>query len=70
LTAKKSEADWAYEVLRSREEPMYYRDLVEAVLQLMNREITPRNMAAVYTQVNLDNRFTSSGDGYWSLKVR
>ncbi len=70
MTAKKSEAEWAYEVLAKREGPMYYRDLVEAVLRMMNREITPRNMAAVYTQINLDNRFTCTGDGYWSVKVR
>ncbi|ADI03057.1 MAG TPA: DNA-directed RNA polymerase subunit delta [Syntrophothermus lipocalidus] len=70
MTAKKSEADWAYEVLRNREGPVYYRELVETVLQFMNREINPRNMAAVYTQINLDNRFGYMGDGYWALKVR
>lgn len=67
---KLSEIDLVYQILRQKGEPTYYRELIEEVFKL--KSITPANWAqavsAIYTQINLDPRFTYAGDGCWGLK--
>ena len=33
-------------------------------------EVNTRNMASVYTQLNLDNRLYHVKDGYWDIKIK
>ncbi|NLU49051.1 MAG: DNA-directed RNA polymerase subunit delta [Syntrophomonadaceae bacterium] len=70
MTGKKSEADWAFQILQEKQGPVSARELVEDVLRRMNREVNSTNMASVYTQINLDNRLTHVGDGYWAIRIR
>jgi DNA-directed RNA polymerase subunit delta len=70
VTVKRNEADVACEIISEKQGPVFYRELLEEILSRMGREINPRNMAAVYTQLNLDNRMMHVGDGYWTVRVR
>lgn len=65
-----SEIDLAYQLLQEKGEPTHYRDLIEQVLNV--KAITPSNwgqvVSSIYTQINLDPRFSYVGDGRWGLK--
>ncbi|MGI6488368.1 MAG: DNA-directed RNA polymerase subunit delta [Syntrophomonadaceae bacterium] len=70
MVEKKSEADWAIQILQEKKQPLFCWDLVEEILKRMKREVNTRNMASVYTQLNLDNRLYHVKDGYWDIKIR
>ncbi|MEQ8200596.1 MAG: DNA-directed RNA polymerase subunit delta [Syntrophomonadaceae bacterium] len=62
---KKSEADWALEILSERKEPVFYAELIEEIAQRMGRQTDAATLTSVYTRINLDNRLIYQGDGYW-----
>jgi len=66
-----SEVDLAWRILKQKGEPMYFRDLIEEILRLkpVPAEQWSRAAAAIYTQLNLDPRFSYLGEGRWSLRV-
>lgn len=65
IPRKKSEADWAVVLLSEKQEPMFYKELVEGIADKMNRDKTPAVLTSIYTRLNLDNRLVYQGDGYW-----
>ncbi|TGE34124.1 DNA-directed RNA polymerase subunit delta [Desulfosporosinus sp. Sb-LF] len=66
---KVTEADIAYEVLKSQGNPMHYQNLIEKVLLRLGISPEAIRIAAALTQINLDTRFTFLGRGEWGLKV-
>ena len=68
-TAKPTEADIAYEVLKDRGNPMHYQSLIEEVFRRVGIPQDALQIAAVLTQINLDTRFAFLGRGEWGLKV-
>jgi len=67
--ASLGEVDLAYQILKTRGEPTKFRDLVQQVLTIKDIPLdSPQLMAAIHTQINLDNRFHFLGQGTWGLK--
>lgn len=62
---KRSEADWAVEILLERKEPVYYLELIREISERMGRSQDSSALTSVYTRLNLDNRLIHQGDGYW-----
>ncbi|GFN34015.1 DNA-directed RNA polymerase subunit delta [Paenibacillus xylaniclasticus] len=62
--------DLAFEVLKSVNTPMYYRDLMMEIAKI--RELDPDTIndviAQVYTEINIDGRFACVGNNNWGLK--
>lgn len=64
-----SEVDIAYKVLKIAGEPKNFRELMQMVFTIKNIPLDNHQlMAAVHTQINLDNRFAFLGQGNWGLK--
>lgn len=70
LNAKMSEVDLAYGILYNSGKPLYYKELIEKILDI--RPVEGKDvghiMAAVHTEINLDYRFVHLGKGIWGLK--
>ena len=62
---KKSEADWALEILSERQEPVFYDELTRRIAEKMGKQLDAANLTSIYTRINLDNRLIYQGDGYW-----
>ena len=62
---KKSEADWAVEILAERQEAIYYLDLINAIARQMGKKTNPSSLTSIYTRLNMDNRLVYQGEGYW-----
>lgn len=62
---KKSEADWALEILSQRQEPVFYDELTREIAKRMGKQIDTGTLTSIYTRINLDNRLIYQGDGYW-----
>ncbi|MDD3271750.1 MAG: DNA-directed RNA polymerase subunit delta [Syntrophomonadaceae bacterium] len=62
---KKSEADWAVEILAEKQEAIYYFDLIETIAKQMGKKNDPPSLTSIYTRLNMDNRLVYQGDGYW-----
>lgn len=62
---KKSEADWAVEILAEKQEAVYYYDLIKTVVQKMGKKDDPNTLTSTYTRLNMDNRLVYQGEGYW-----
>jgi DNA-directed RNA polymerase subunit delta len=62
--------DIAYDILRSKTEPMYYRDLINDVARIrgLTEEELNQVIARVYTEINVDGRFICIGNNIWGLK--
>jgi len=65
MQRKLSEADWAVKILSERKEAMYYRDLLDAILEQMGKPHDTATLTSVYSRLNLDNRLVYQGEGYW-----
>lgn len=65
LQRKKSETDWAVEILFEKKEPMYYADLLKEITARMDKPYDPETITSIYTRLNFDNRLVYQGDGYW-----
>jgi DNA-directed RNA polymerase subunit delta len=65
-----SEVDVAYHILKQAGQPVYFRELIEEVLRIkpVGSENWSRTAAAIYTQLNLDTRFSYQGKGKWGLR--
>jgi DNA-directed RNA polymerase subunit delta len=69
INPKKSEIDIAHEILRNYGQGLSFRELMQQVCTIKNMSSdNPQIMAAVHTQINLDNRFVFLGQGSWGLK--
>ena len=62
---KKSEADWALDILLENQEPMFYLDLINEIGKRLKKELSEKQIVSIYTRLNLDNRLTYEGDGLW-----
>lgn len=62
---KKSEADWAVEILQAKEEPLQYLELIRDICTKMGKKANIGTITSVYTRINMDNRLVYEGDGYW-----
>ena len=62
---KKSEADWAVEILAENGEAMFYKELLETISDRMNRKKDNTALTSMYTRLNLGNRLVYQGEGYW-----
>ncbi|NLW91822.1 MAG: DNA-directed RNA polymerase subunit delta [Syntrophomonadaceae bacterium] len=69
IQRKKSEADWAVQILAERKEAMNYRELLDAIIDRMGRNNDTFNLTSIYTRLNLDNRLIYQGDGFWFYDV-
>lgn len=69
IQRKKSEADWAVEILAERKEAMFYRELLQTIVERMGRKDDVNSITSIYTRLNLDNRLIYQGDGYWFYDV-
>lgn len=65
IQRKKSEADWAVAILAEKQEPIFYKDLVEEIAAQMNKNKDSSTLTSIYTRLNLDNRLVYQGSGYW-----
>ncbi len=65
IKRKKSEADWAVEILSQQAEPIYYNDLLKGIAVKMNKSDDPDTLNSIYTRINLDNRLVYQGEGFW-----
>ncbi len=65
LLRKKSEADWAVQILSEKQEAMYFYDLIEAVASKMDKKKETTELTSIYTRLNLDNRLVYKGSGFW-----
>ncbi|HBQ84888.1 MAG TPA: DNA-directed RNA polymerase subunit delta [Syntrophomonas sp.] len=65
IQRKKSEADWAVAILAEKQEPLFYKELVDKVAEQMNKKNDIATLSSIYTRLNLDNRLVYQGDGYW-----
>lgn len=64
------EVEIAYEILKlSNNQGKNFRELMQQVFTIKGMPLDdPQNMAAVHTQITLDNRFNFLGQGNWGLK--
>lgn len=69
IQRKKSEADWAVEILAERKEAMNYHELLAAIVERMGRNDDAATLTSIYTRLNLDNRLIYQGDGFWFYDV-
>lgn len=65
MQRKRSEADWAVEILRQRQQPVFYGELVEEIADKMARKNDPASLMSIYTRLNLDSRLVHQGEGFW-----
>ena len=68
-TRKKSEADWAVEILTANGEPMHYMQLVTEIAEKMGRKTDMGTLTSIYTRLNLDNRLVYQGEGTGFTKL-
>lgn len=62
---RKSEIDWAIEILADRGQPMFWLELVEEIANRLGKKKDPESLTSMYTRLNLDNRLVYQGEGYW-----
>lgn len=50
-------------------ETIYYKDLILEVIKRKKKPVQsmPEAISEIYTQINMDSRFTYKGDGKWGL---
>lgn len=66
---KISEIDLFYQILKRNGQGQSFRELMQQVCEIKGISAdNPQLMAAVHTQINLDNRFAFLGQGSWGLK--
>lgn len=62
--------DLAFAVLKARNEPMYYRDLMQEIANIkgISDDEVMEVIAQLYTEINIDGRFACVGNNLWGLK--
>nr|WP_089965452.1 DNA-directed RNA polymerase subunit delta [Lihuaxuella thermophila] len=65
-----SMVDLAYDLLKSKGEPMIYRDIMNEIAKLkgFTEEEINQYIAQLYTEVNIDGRFICVGRSLWGLR--
>ncbi|KPV42792.1 DNA-directed RNA polymerase subunit delta [Alicyclobacillus ferrooxydans] len=60
----------AYELLKAKKEPIYFRDIMEEIRTLrgMTEEEAMDVIARLYTEINIDGRFIHLGQNVWGLR--
>jgi len=60
----------AWEILRSKKEPIYFREIMREIQTLrgMSEEAVMDVIARLYTEINIDGRFVCVGQNVWALK--
>lgn len=66
---EKTETDIAHWILQQGGEPVYFRELIEDVIEKKQKPVQSlsRAIAEVYTLINMDSRFHHMGRGMWGL---
>jgi DNA-directed RNA polymerase delta subunit len=65
---RKSDAELARAILEETNQPVHFRVLIEEILKRQKKELSPENMATVYTSLNMDHELVHSGEGYWDRR--
>lgn len=60
--------DAAYDVLKEHGQPMEVQDLLDETLRKLGQDREARQVARIYTDINLDVRFQYRGNSMWGLK--
>ncbi len=62
--------DLAFEVLKAKNAPLYYRDLMAEIAKIRGLSEAEVNdvIAQLYTEINIDGRFACVGGNVWGLK--
>ena len=65
-----SATDLAYAILKNSGKAMYYKDLIDKILQTKSIAVENqgRIIAQIHTEINLDSRFFHKGQGEWGLR--
>lgn len=63
-----SEIEIAFNILKSNGQEMDFRTLMEETFKQKGITVTPKSLASIYTEMSIDNRFTTSGQGKWGLR--
>lgn len=60
----------AWEILKQKKEPYYFRDLMKVIQDLrgMSEEQVMDVIARLYTEINIDGRFVCIGHNVWGLR--
>ncbi len=66
---KRSEVEWAIELILERQEAIEYMELVLAIAENMNKDTDPATLNSIYTRLNLDNRLIYQGDNKWWVDI-
>lgn len=61
-----------YDVLTENGGSMHYKEIASKIAGLVTQDEkpSPRLIASIHTEMNMDNRFQHLGDGIWDLKDR
>lgn len=64
-----AEVDIAYQILRQSGQAMYFRELINQVIDIKAKPIHSLSHAIseIHTQINMDSRFAHMGKGMWGL---
>ncbi|MDR1160117.1 MAG: DNA-directed RNA polymerase subunit delta [Syntrophomonadaceae bacterium] len=65
MIKKKSESDWAIELIRENKEPVFYKELLISIAEKIGCTQDAASLSNIYTRINMDNRLTYQGEGYW-----
>ena len=65
IARKKSEADWAIEILQEKQEAVFYLDLISTIAEKMGKKKNSQIFSSINTRLNMDNRLIYQGEGYW-----
>lgn len=59
----------AYEILKVKKEPLYFRDMMSEIQELRNLtdDDVAEVIARVFTEINIDGRFICIGQNIWGL---
>lgn len=69
MAAKLSEVEVVYQIIKNSGEAKTFRELIHEVFAIKDIALDNHQlMAAIHTQMNLDNRFVFLGQGNWGLK--
>lgn len=62
--------DLAFMILKAKNEPHFYRDLMKEVAEIrgMSEQEVNEAIAQLYTEINIDGRFACVGTNLWGLK--
>ncbi len=67
--SKKSEVEWAIEIIMEKQEAVEYMELVTTIAHKMQKKDDPTTLNSIYTRLNLDNRLVYQGDDKWWIDI-